>query len=94
MPSKKFIALTNMSRAERWQYYATGRPTVGELTQLVDNRLVDFYVGKVRSVICANNEGEYKFGTKEEALQCAKDFIACAKQEIDDTENSHITDKG
>lgn len=65
---------SSMTFHEKLKFYATGRPTVGTLSQIVDGEFVDYFVGKVRSIIVTNKNGEYKFNDTKSALQCAIEF--------------------
>lgn len=68
---------------ERARYMAGGRATVGTITQLEDKKLVTSYVGKVHGKIISGADGIYKFTNRAEALQCACEFIAHAKNEVE-----------
>ena len=73
-----------MSEKEKkfYRYCAGGKATTCTLTQVVNGELVTCYVGKVRSVLCVDLNGNYKFLTKEKALQCARDFIQRCKDRL------------
>lgn len=73
----------SLSYIERARYVAGGRAIVGTITQVEDKKLVTSYVGKVRGAIVSGKDGIYKFANRADALQCAREFIAHAKNEVE-----------
>lgn len=61
-------------------YYATApRATIGQISQIVNGDIVDFFVGKLRGIIVSTPDSRYKFGTPEEAKVCAITFRVNAR---------------
>lgn len=56
------------------------RATVGQIGQIVDGNIVNFYVGKLRGMIVTGTDGQYKFGQREDAMACAKEFRSMARE--------------
>ncbi len=76
------VNLDEMNYRQRLEYFASGSVTTGKITQLLDDCLEDFHVGKVRGRIVSGENNEYKFGTKEEAHAAALSFRKHAQDEL------------
>lgn len=64
-----------MTKNEKIKHYATApRVYAGTITQIVDGNFRKFWVGKLRGNIVSMAGGEYKFDTKPEAIECAREF--------------------
>jgi len=71
-----------MNKEEKIKHYATApRATAVTISRIVDGNLKSYWVGKLRGVIVSFAGNEYKFNTKKEALNCAREFrSACIKR--------------
>lgn len=64
-----------MTKKEKIKLYASApRAYAGTISQIVDGDFVTYWVGKLRGRIVSLAGGEYKFGTKNEAIDCARRF--------------------
>lgn len=70
--------VNEMSRDERIIHWATApRATVGTIGKLIDRDIRTYFVGKLRGKIVSRiGDGEYKFNTAKEAMDCARSFRA------------------
>ena len=76
------MKLNTMSYAERLQFFSRGRVTTGKITQVIDKKLVDFHVGKLRGIIVQDVKGNFKFATVDEARAAAQWFLDSVKSEV------------
>lgn len=74
-----------LSRHKKCEFFATRRITVGKISQYVDGKFVDYFVGKIGGKIISRNN-EYKFTNKEDAKNLALWFRNDCKKEL---ENAH-----
>ena len=64
-----------MTNEEKTVFYATApRAYAGTISQIIDGNFVTYWVGKLRGKIVSLPGGQYKFDTKQEAIECAKSF--------------------
>jgi len=72
--SKAERKIEGMNRDLKLAYFATGRVTVGTITQVFDHYLKKSYVAKIRGII-VGNEGEYKHETPEAARKYGQEVL-------------------
>ncbi len=71
-----------MTKEEKLQFYATApRAYAGTISQIVDGDFRTYWVGKLRGKIVSTVGNEYKFDTKEEAINCARNFRNICRRE-------------
>jgi ribosomal protein S1 len=71
----KKVNLDEMTKDERAQYFATGRVTVGTITQITDKSLVTNFVGKLRGRIVSDIKTDvYKWDNEADARKAAESF--------------------
>lgn len=64
-----------MTYHEKLVFYATAkRARVGTIGKIEDGNFVDYFVGKLRGKIVSKDDRTYKFVSKTDALNCARDF--------------------
>lgn len=75
--------LDAMTQGERTEYWATAkRATAGTIGQLEHKNFHTYWVGKLRGMIVSRPDGRWKFDTKPEALDAARQFRDMARNEI------------
>jgi hypothetical protein len=69
------LNLDEMTKEERAQYFATGKVTIGTITQLLDKSLSTSFVGKLRGRIVSDPKSDvYKWDNKDDARKAAEAF--------------------
>jgi len=64
-----------VTKEEKIKHYATAkRATAGTISQLIDGNFKTYWVGKLRGMVVSYAGKNYKFDTKEKALECARSF--------------------
>ena len=73
-----------MTKEKKLKFYATApRAYAGTISQIVDGNLVTYWVGKLRGRIVSTTGNNYKFVTKNEALDCARRFRELCRDEAE-----------
>ena len=72
-----------LSKSQRCAFFATRRITVGKISQYIDRKFVDFYVGKIGGKIISR-DNIYKFDNPEDAKKIAVWFKKDCKKEIEE----------
>lgn len=75
--------LDAMTQHERAEYWATAkRATAGTIGQLEHKNFRTYWVGKLRGMIVTRPDGTWKFDTKPEAIDAARQFRDMARNKI------------
>ena len=65
----------SMTKREKIKFYATApRAYAATISQIEDGDFVQYWVGKLRGRIVSYKGQQYKFKTKDEAIECARRF--------------------
>jgi|GEM_PF-2123462 len=76
-------ALNRMTQHERITYWATAkRAYAGTISQLENKDFRKYWVGKLRGTIVTRTDGVWKFDTKAEAIDAAKQFRDLARSKL------------
>lgn len=73
-------AMTQQERAECWA--TAKRATAGTITQREQGNFRTYWVGRLRGMNITRPDGVWKFDTKEEALEAARQFREFARSKI------------
>lgn len=85
---QKDVKFNQLPYPERVKFFATGRVTVGIITQVRERDLVNFFAGKVRGYIVPDKTGNYKFENQDDARKCAREFIQYSRQKLLEIQNA------
>lgn len=87
--SERTNLASDATKAERVKFFATApRASAGKIRQLEDGEFRTYWVGKLRGHIVSDPDTEmrYRFGSKDDALDCARRFREHARKEMEKTE--------
>jgi hypothetical protein len=71
-----------VTKEDRIKLFATApKASAGTITQIEDGKMRTYWLGKLRGKFVADIGGRYKFDSRAEAVECARQFREHAKSE-------------